>query len=305
VTDGRDPYAYLTDPDVWSRSRCGGTALVRRNPRPGEVVGWRYSAWTVTDVRVFDDVDLVPAERAKGVRPYDVELQHLAGPALDGQDRLVVAGEGVPWRVLGDGMQPGRFRVCSCHGHPWPCQSYDRDVLASTLAAKLRRELAGAEPGTCAACREPVRARQSVVRFPEPSLIVPGAPGPTFHAQRRGCWWAAYEYETKLRIPALPTTDRIASCPGAGFIHGNGLWFECTAGPACTGLHGPYRITKNTGPTCATRTYTDLVGEPGYKRPLTDCGYRPGWGVCLGAETGSCRPSGLAGTGLLPESYQE
>jgi hypothetical protein len=294
-----DPYARFVDPDAWTSTRCVGTKLWKRLPRTGEVIGYRYSAWRVTGVRVMADVDLVDVELDRmsrgGPRPYDLELTHLAGPRLDGRDRIVVQGDGIAWPWLGE-----RFQTCSCHGHPWPCQDYDRDVLALTLGAKARRELAGATPGVCAACREEVTGRQQRLVFPEPSLIVPGAPGPTFHARRSQCWWGAHEYETKLRLASYPEADRLASCPGAGFVHEVGLRFECTAGPACTGLHGPLPKDRSN---CATRTYTDLVGAPGYKRPISDCGYRPSWGACLGAEVGPCRPSKVSGSGLLPDSY--
>lgn len=282
-----DPYAHFTDPDAWTSTRCVGQRLFKRGPRVGEVIGYRYSAWRVTDVRPTSDVDLTEDEQTRmqrgGPRPYDLEMIHLAGPKLDGQDRIVVTGEGRLWPWLGE-----RFQTCSCHGHPWPCQEYDRDVLAITLGKKARRELAGAAPGVCAACREPIRSSQQRITFPEPSLIVPGAPGPTFHARRGSCWYAASKYETEKRLVAHPEVDRLASCPGAGFVHHIGLRFECTAGPACTGLHGPWRKDQ---PNCGTRTY-HVSNLSHYNRPLTDCGYRgQGDYNCLGAEVGSCQPS--------------
>lgn len=288
MIDGEDQYARFVDPDAWTSTRCVGEKLWRRPPRAGEIIGFRYSAWRVVDVHVRQDIDLTDAEAARmshrGPRPFDLELEHLAGPRLDGVDRLLVRGEGQAWPWLYE-----RFQVCSCHGHPWPCLDYDRDVMARTLAKKARRELAGAAPGVCAGCREKLTDRQATLTFPESSLIVPGAPGPTFHARRNDCWYAAYEYETHLRIPAHPTVDRIASCPGAGFTHHVGLRFECTAGPGCTGLHGPYRKPDGN---CATRTYQMARMSEGYKRPLSDCGYRGGGDYnCLGAEVGPCRPS--------------
>jgi hypothetical protein len=276
-----DPYARFCDPDVWTFTRSAGTILLR-TPHVGEIVGYRYSAWRVS--RTTYDADL--ASRDVGPQRFDLELVHVAGPRIDGEDQIVVSGEGKCWRSLGQ-----RFRTCSCHGHPWPCQDYDRDVLAATLGTKARRELAGAAPGVCASCREPFTDRQQRIVFPEPSLIVPGAAGPVFHARRHDCWIAAWEYETKKRLLAHPEVTRLASCPGAGFVHAIGLRFECTAGPACTDLHGPHR--KDQG-NCATRTY-EITDMDHYERPISDCGYRPGWGACLGAETGPHQPSELRG----------
>lgn len=294
-----DPYAYLTDPDRWSTSRCEGTRLVSRRPRVGEVVGFRYSAWRVTEVRSVPDVDLTDAEQrrvASGWRhPCDIELLHLAGPMIDGEDQVVVRNHGVLWTWLGE-----RFRTCSCHGHPWPCQDYDRDVLVATLNRDTRRKLAGAGPGVCAACCQPITARQRTVAFPEPSLIVPGAPGPTFHAARLECWLDALRYETEQRIPAHPTVTRLVSCPGIRFVHELGGHHECTAGPACTGLHDPAGSRRDIEPNCFTSTWKLADPAAGYPRPLTDCGYRRGTLVCLGSETGPCRPMPRLG-GLLGE----
>lgn len=292
-----DQFARLVDPDAWTSSRAAGTKLIKRLPRVGELLAYRYSAWRVTDVRERADVDLpdnlvaaIAAGRCR--RPADVELAHHVGPRLDGVD-TIVAPYGTQWVWLYE-----RFQTCSCHGHPWPCLDYDRDVLARTLANRARRQLAGARPGVCAACREQVTDQQKTIVFPEPSLIVPGAPGPTFHALRRECWLAARRYEEQLRLPVYPTATRLASCPGAAFLHENGLWFECTAGPGCTGLHGPFRRSKYTVGNCATRTY-DLTKPGGldtYHRPLSDCGYRGKGGFdCLGAETGPHQPSTMKG----------
>ncbi len=284
-----DQFNRLVDPDAWTSTRAVGHRLVNRGPRVGEVVAMRYSAWRVVDVRTFDDVDLVDAEARHGLRaPFDVTLEHLAGPRIDGEDRMVVEGQGRPWIWLG-----ARFQTCSCHGHPWPCLEYDRDVLAATLAQRAARQLARAQPGVCAGCGEKVRPRQQTVTFPEASLIVPGAPGPTFHIGRNECWLAARAYEEDKRLAAHATATRLVSCPGAGFVHHVGLRFECTAGPGCTGLHGPPR--RYTDPNCATRVYLAENLAAGYQRPISDCGYRSRAMDCLGAETGPCKPSGMEG----------
>jgi hypothetical protein len=279
-----DPYERLVDPDEWASSRCMGTRVYDRAPCPGELIGYRYSVWRVDEVRVVDDT----SRARRGPGPFDLELVHVSGPQLDGSGRLRVEGEGIVWRLVS-----GRFPVCSCHGHPWPCLGHDRDVLASALARKGRRDLAGAVPDVCAACVEPFTVRQPRVVFPGLSLIVPGAPGPSFHARRSSCWWAAHRYEIERRLPADPDADRVASCPGVGFVHNVGLGFECTAGPACTGLHGPRPKPRHGS--CATRTYRIADGLDRYDRPLTDCGFRAPWGACLGAETGPCQPSVLSG----------
>lgn len=288
------------DPDRWLPR---GESYAYTTARVGLKVAWRYAVWRIVEIREQPEVDWSDDDRAYLARqpaecrrpPCAIVLRHLNGPILvpdDCIDSQGLAHVGVgarqhrPWWGV-----TKRYPVCSCCGHPWPCMEWDRDRLVAGQAAKTERLLDGARPGVCQACREPVRARQKTVTFPEPSLLVPGAPGPTYHVARQQCWIYAVEYEKQHRMAAYPGATRLVSCPGRAFIHEIGLWVECTAGPACTGLHDVWGARKPTSGTCATPVRHASNLAAGYQRPLSDCGYRGRGGYnCLGSETGPCKP---------------
>jgi hypothetical protein len=230
-------------------------------------------------------------------RPFHIVLRHERGPVLPPAGR--------PWKRLRDGSNqvevsyttwptrwswvrmPEPYRVCSCHGHPWPCQEIDQQVVADVELKRFQKLEAMHAPGVCAACVEPISTRQKYLTFPEPSLLLPGAPGPTFHAGRAGCWSIAEEYERRGRLADNEAVTRLASCPGIRFIHEGRTCpadkrVECTAGTDCTGLHGPPGYRAETP--CWVRV--DLIAnEGGYARPSFDCGYRqPGVRECIGAD---------------------
>ena len=279
--------------DQWHPS--GGHRLSDR-PEPGQLVGLWYAVWRVVEVRPYEDVHLSDEQRAhmtmwkpgfqKQHRPYHLVVQHERGPVLietkrhhyhDGAVRVsfTVPCCSVTLYSVGD-----RYPVCSCHGHPWPCQDHDHDRVAQEAGQKMDRLLATATPGVCAACLEPITARQPTVTFPEGHVQIPGAPGPTYHAGRGSCWWAATQYEEKHRLPAHPGADRVASCPGHLFIHAADLSLDCSAGPACTGLHGPRAHRRHRHGDCFTRHYD---GNNPIPRPTRSCGYPHNRG-CLGME---------------------
>jgi hypothetical protein len=256
---------------------------VYERPAVGSRVGWRYAVWQVTEVRVRSEVDYTDADRQtltrllpqvrEQRRPYTVVLRHERGPVLVDQQFLrtlhdgtatvhisIRAGGSPTWWVMAD-----RYQTCSCHGHPWPCLDYDRDRLVEKAARQFDRDMLGAQPGWCAACGEPITRRQKSLTFPEPSLIVPGAPPPEFHT-RRDCWYGAVEYERKLRIPTYPDAARLVSCPGQAFEHEDGS-ADCSAGAGCTGHHGAPGHPRN----------AESCGSPpgvlGDARPSRRCGY--------------------------------
>lgn len=304
----RDPWEVHTSPLSWSSTHAN-----HHGPPPaGAVIGLWYAAWRVREVRILQPYDhraddvaalakLQPEHREPNW-PYGVHLEFVSGPILDDlplrlktlHDGTVVTTVGVNapsagyrWWLLGD-----RYPVCSCHGHPWPCLDHNRDKVAKMQANALNREMHLAQAGVCSGCGEPFGPRTRILTFPEPSLTVPGAPPPTYHAARGSCWWSARTYEIEKRLPALPDAERVASCPGHVFTHVVGLREDCTAGTDCTGLHGPGRARHGT---CYTRVYDALDLADGYPRPLTDCGYREvlegGHQLsCLGAETGPREP---------------
>lgn len=288
------------DPDRWMPD---GAAYHRHmQAKVGLKVAWRYAVWRIVDIRERAEADWTDDDRAYLARqpaefrkpPRVIVLKHLNGPKLTDPEDFGLDGELhllEPARNhhLWTGVNK-RYPVCSCHGHPWPCMEWDRDRLVAGQAQRTERLLAGAQPGVCASCREPIRARQRSVTFPEPSLLVPGAPGPTYHTGRQECWLAAWQYEREQRMPAHPEATRLVSCPGTAVIHEIGLWVECNAGPACTGLHDVWGARKPTSGTCATRVRKSWDLAAGYHRPMTDCGYRSRAVACLGAEKGAFEP---------------
>jgi hypothetical protein len=319
VTDHERPLPSLyrngaLDPDNWSPESANlkygaGRGLAEE----GDLVGWRYGAWRVVEARVVDDTDLTPETVARldrlvnGLRPEfrdkarwrnrprRIVLRHESGPLIlkpgepaktlhDGAVTLHFGTSfdaNLAWSVLTD-----PYRVCSCHGHIWPCQDYDRDVLAQHEARKTEKLYATTDPGVCAHCLEAITTRQKTITFPEESRLVPGAPGPTFHAGRAACWGAAEKYEREGRLTDNPEVLRIASCPGVRFIHEarnlpTDRRLDCTAGPHCTGHHGPAGYRQD--PPCWFRVMV-AANNGAYPRPSFDCGYHDGHGTCLGAD---------------------
>lgn len=287
------PRRYMWHPDRWSPT--GRSRDTSDRPTVGEIVAWRYATWRVIEVTPRADVDLSDGDRKEmaaykpeyrdGARPYVVVVRHERGPVLlDDPKRLhdgsitvhlgVRAGRHQRWHIVDE-----RYAVCACCNHPHPCQEYAQERIAEAGAQRLERLLDSHAPGVCMACREPITTRQKVIVFPEPSPLVPGAPGPTFHANRAGCWWKARAYELDKRLPVFPNAVRLASCPGLLFGHEGDGREECTAERMCTGLHGP---KAHRGMRCFTRTYM-FGADGGYPRPLSDCGYRQ-HGGCLGAD---------------------
>jgi hypothetical protein len=305
------------DPDKWAppygHCRDGGSGCGR--PEVGDLVAWRYAAWRVHEVRPYLDVDLTDEQRAKlDQSVVHLKVEQVRAEAyvrnwpfhlvlrLDNGPLVVKPGEERGFGRLHDGTRevsfttwphqvrwnrlPEPYQTCSCHGHPWPCQDYDRQLLAAHQMRKMDRLMATAQPGVCAACLEPITIRQKTVSFPEESRWVPGAPGPTFHAGRAACWAAAEEYERTGRLADNPDVARLASCPGIRFIHEARTMpaekrIECTAGPFCTGHHGPpgYR----TDVPCWHRVEV-ADAEGAYVRPSIDCGYRQPDRACLGSD---------------------
>lgn len=272
-----------------------GTPQRYGRPNVGDVIGLAYAAWTVVEARPVEDVDLSDDDRAtlaqykpeyrEQCRPYTLVLSHVRGPVLlktrrlhDGS-RVVHVGVPAGSRSFGVHVLPDRYPVCSCHGDPWPCREYDRDREAERQTQRLDRALATAMPGVCAHCLAPISSRQKSLSFPEPSLLVPGAPGPTFHAGRSECWHGAAEYETRHRLRIYPDAARLASCTGVGFVHRGSGELDCSAGLSCTGHHGPRGATYF----CYTAT-TSVNGA--FPRPSRSCGYRADYLACRGGGGG-------------------
>lgn len=307
------------NPDKWrpSNDNLDGKRSHGR-ARPGELVGWRYAVWRVHEVNPVPEVDMTErdwdrlrkdigdyveggarVERQAKAWPCHLILRHVAGPliAKPGEGTFTRLHDGtrevhLGWRPLVHELPilTDPYRVCSCHGHVWPCQEIDLTELAAIDADNFARLEAMHAPGVCAECRELITTRQKTVTFPETSRWLPGAPGPTFHAGKARCWGAAEQYERSGRLQDNPGVTRLASCPGIRFIHEahacpTDKRVECTAGPMCTGLHGPAGY-RNDVP-CWQKVQW-MSNEGAYPRPSMDCGYhRPGLGSCLGGDMSS------------------
>jgi hypothetical protein len=296
-------------PDLSNLRRAGLSDVAEE----GDLVGWRYGGWRVIEAKAVPEVDLTEDEHHKlhnylaGIReevrprvwmnnrPRIVVLRHEHGPLIinpgEKHQRLHDGATTVHFRseVLaphGFYVLKEPFRVCSCHGHIWPCQEIDQAAVAAHQSRRMDRLMATTQPGVCANCLEAITTRQKTVTFPEPSRFMPGAPGPTFHAGRAVCWQAAEDYERGGRLADDPDVTRIASCPGIRFMHErHGMpteqRLECTAGPFCTGLHGPPG-NRHTPPCWFG---IQLAGNDGtYARPSIDCGYAAGDRRCLGGD---------------------
>lgn len=311
-----------TNPSKWQPCSTNLRGNSPSLPEVNDLVGYRYGTWLVTEVNPVADVDLEDDEREQLAslavavsdrfrerslarnRPYNVVLVHKSGPLLVPDEYLDVRQDGTTavhrrttvykseiFYVL---KQP--YRVCSCHGEIWPCRDVDGADLAKVDAYRMDLAIASAVPGTCAHCLDGITTRQKSLTFPEPSRLLPGAPGPTFHAGKGECWQAAQDYERRGRLADNPDVARLASCPGIRFIHEHHSLtgdrrLDCTAGPACTGLHGPPGVNKDI--TCWTQI--PLAGNSGaYARPTFDCGYRSGGNACIGGDMSS------GGTTLSP-----
>lgn len=282
----------------WRPSARGiGRPRVARHG-PGDLVGLYYATWQVVDVTPVEDYDLSDDERRhmglfkpdarESRRPYYVVLRHERGPLLVPTKRLHDGVHTLHLRLNEGGSLPAlpdRYPVCSCHGDPWPCRDQVRDWAAEQEGVRLERLLASVAPGVCAGCLEPITHRQDKLSFPEEHALIPGAPGPTYHAGRAECWWSARRYETEHRLRLDPDAERLASCPGHAYYHALGGTLDCTAGDLCTGHHGPIRKGRRRkriaalgypeifdDASCFTRVYE--LGRPEQVMPLVDCGFR-------------------------------
>ncbi len=304
-------YNGADNPDRWrpdqANVRDAGPTGV---PEEGDLIGWRYGVWEVISVYDIPEHEMSDTDRAElnkfvtsfkpearpkrfmKARPRKLVVRHESGPLLAegfhprrAEDGTVTVHMGTNvaceyvWQILTD-----PYRVCSCHGEIWPCQEMDRTQMARYNAQVMDKAMATTVPGICAACLEPISTRQRSITFPDESRFVPGAPGPTFHAGRAECWAAAEQYDL-ARIADNPEATRHASCPGRRYLHDAQtmaveLRVDCSAGPACTGLHGPAGF-RNDLP-CWFNAGDDGYG-PG-DPPSRDCGYRS-----TSADRGPCR----------------
>lgn len=252
------------DPDEWRPSTTNLRSSIGARydaPEEGDLLGWRYGVWEVIESKPVPaaDRDDGASPQARAVRhgPWIVVVKYVSGPLILGEDEGQRLHDGsrtahfrssasTQWPVLTD-----PYQVCSCHGHVWPCQERDQAVLTAHQLKQMDRLIATVQPGVCAHCLEAISTRQKTLTFPEPSRYVPGAPGPTFHAGRGECWGGAEQYEREGRLADNPDVPRLASCPGIRFIHEQhgmpaGQRLDCTAGPECTGLHGPAGYRRET-----------------------------------------------------------
>lgn len=239
----RDRWAAHTDPDMWTTIRCTGSTLIGQLPTVGDTFGFRYGAWKVLEIRPFCDADLTDEQRRKLMlraaqhrhlhRPYAAVLELVAGPNLiqPGRNPVHVDGHKMTWKLLGD-----RFQVCSCHGHPWPCQQVDLDRVADSQTRALREAIRKSDPDLCGHCGEPITGRQKSIEYPGENVDMPGAAPARFHL-RGGCRDGTADYERRW-LAVDPRRERILTwpvCHGWLIVHGDGS-SVCRGGqPECEG----------------------------------------------------------------------
>lgn len=292
------------NPDRWTPTTVAAVSS-RRRPEPGQLIGWRYAVWQVSEVRPVADADLDEEQRAnmlifrpehrEAQRPYDLVLTHVRGPQLVETRRLhdgtnvVHLGVRLPphgWHVMAE-----HWAVCVCHGDPHPCGDLEGARLAAKVAGRTSHLLDGHNPSVCFACRTPFGPRTPVLAFPGESALVPGAAAPSFHARRIACWLQARRYEIRHRVAADPLTRRYASCPGVLFVHVAGGRLDCTAELLCTGHHGPPARGGQPAGALDCTTVCQMIGnDGGYPRPPTICGHDR----CLGRDHSTGAPDPLA-----------
>lgn len=290
------------NPNKWTPTTA---TRIHQRPTPGQVIGWRYGAWRVRDTTPVHDSQLTDDQRATMAiyrhpyrehhRPYHLVLAHLAGPRLVDPQHLQRLHDGtttvhlgvnnparVTWHLLDD-----HYAICVCHGDPHPCGDLQAARLAAQAATRLDRLLTRHQPSTCYACGEPVTTRAARVTFPEPSPLLPGAIGPTFHTGRALCWSEARRFELTHRLRNNPHAPRLVSCPGVLFVHLGDRRHDCTAELLCTGHHGPNRTRgwPLTATGCTTRTQL-YANDGAYPRPPGVC-TEPD---CLGRDTSTGAP---------------
>lgn len=202
-----------------------------KRPEVGDVVAWKYAAWTVMWVRV-DEPTGADAERLRGYRaefrdramPYSLTLRRLHGPKIECENSRQEIGLGVraASHYNWERYKSGRVPLCSCCGHPFPCRIADQEAQAAREMEAAERELS-LMPGFCPACREPVTSRQKSITFGGPNVRNPLAEGPTFHLRRKCCHEAArYEDAWVAAEPGRSRSLLTLRCAGSLIVHGDG-----------------------------------------------------------------------------------
>lgn len=205
-------------------------------PELGQLMGLWYGVWEIINVYPVEDVDLTDPQRRQLAywtgaarekhRPFGLRLKHVSGPCLartrrlhDGSKVVGIRGEALMFRGH---LLPERYKVCSCHGDPWPCQDVDRDEH-TTLRVRELDKLTGKMAGCCWSCNEPLTTRQKSVTYAGDNLDLPGGPPVRFHL-RRQCWHDATRYEERW-IAVDPRNERVLTwpaCNGILIVHGDG-----------------------------------------------------------------------------------
>lgn len=223
----------------------------RRRPTVGDVVAYDYRVWEVMHVKVRDFED-ANQDRLAGyrpqyhdaMRPYSVSLRRIHGAPHDNENSRQEIGLRIRAFAFGgfDRYENGRVPLCSCHGHPWPCQDADQQAQAEKEMARAEKALR-LLPGCCPACEEPVTSRQKAITFGGPNVTNPLAEGPTFHLRRK-CERAAAKYEDAW-VAAEPGRRRsllTLACQGTVIVHGDGSG-ECFGATesACPSIYARHR----------------------------------------------------------------
>lgn len=127
-----------------------------------------------------------------------LRLKRLYGPKVKNENNRAEfgwtpSGERILWLTY-----PGRIPLCSCCGHPWPCQIEMDQRQATSDMEHLAGQIAKAADGICYACGEVITTRQASVLAPEPNVELAGFSAPAFHLRWK-CRGGLEAYEARRR----------------------------------------------------------------------------------------------------------
>lgn len=165
--------------DHWDTNRdLGEREVYRVAPPEGHVIAWRNRAWRVEKV--------LPPSNGEETGTWAWVLRPaLPGPGEDGTE-YHEGTEKRSWRVL----PTYHFAVCNHCGEPVPCRRLRElwEKAAIRRAERDYRALVEMGENVCWGCREPITARQKIVRFP-------GDPPAQYHIGRVECRVKALDYQ--------------------------------------------------------------------------------------------------------------
>lgn len=186
----------------------------KRRLEVGDLIARYFAAWRVTHVRDDDPTEEEAAQLARlrpeyreRCRPYSVTLRREHGPKHEHENSRQEIGLRIPVATYRhwDAYSGDRVPLCSCCGHPWPCQMLVAEDVAEQSAKAMAARMARVMPGLCYGCGEVITTRQGSISMPEGNVDIPGYPAPRFHT-RRSCAGELHAYlgRRKRQLPDAP-----------------------------------------------------------------------------------------------------